>query len=148
MFKINLVVVGTLKESYWTAAIAEYAKRLTRYAEVALIEVAEDNGERGVESEGEAVLKRCKGKLFVMDSKGDDVTSESFAELIKDCADKGETISFAIGGSRGLSDGVKAKANKLISFGKVTYPHQLMRVILYEQIYRAMNIINHGSYHK
>ena len=148
MLKINLVVVGTLKEAYWTAAINEYAKRLTRYADVKCIEIAECNTPDGILKEGKDIVSKCTGSVYALDSHGVSLTSEEFAELIGKERDAGDTLTFVIGGSCGLSDDVKSHAKRLLSFGKVTYPHQLMRVILYEQIYRAMNILSNGKYHK
>ena len=148
MLKINIVVVGTLKEKYWTEAINEYAKRLTRYADVKCIELAECNKADGVVKEGKEILSKCSGSVYALDSHGDCLTSEEFAGLIGKERDAGETVTLIIGGSCGLSDEVKKKAKRLLSFGKVTYPHQLMRVILLEQIYRAFRISSNEPYHK
>ncbi len=148
MFKINIVAVGTLKEAYWTAAVKEYAKRLTRYADVKCIEIAECNTPDGTVKEGKDIISKCAGSVYALDSHGVSLTSEEFAGLVGKERDAGDTLTFVIGGSCGLSDDVKANAKKLLSFGKVTYPHQLMRVILYEQIYRAVNILSNGKYHK
>lgn len=155
--RIHLIVIGTLKERYFSAAYEEYAKRLSRYADVRLTELKEERlpekpGDaeiaRALEREGEKILAKAKGVLYVFDSGGEMVTSPDFARLIGMHDDCGEEITFVIGSSHGLSERVKNAARGKISFGRITYPHQLMRVIVMEQIYRAFKIHKGESYHK
>ena len=146
MLKINIVCVGTLKEDYWTKAIQEYTKRISRFATINIIEVAEKDT---IEKEGELLLSKIKGYAIALDKDGSLISSENLAEKLDKLLVQGKSeISFIIGGSDGLSPKVKGSSNEMISFGKVTYPHQLMRVILAEQIYRALTINNHITYHK
>ena len=150
---VNIVCVGKIKEVFFRDAVAEYAKRLTRFCHFEVIEVAEEmligDGTKQIdivkEREGERLLAKCKGTVFVLDLKGKQMTSEEFSGLLSDSMTAGEsTITFVIGGSYGLSPRVIEKAKLSICFGKMTYPHQLMRVILAEQIYRGF-MIKEGS---
>ena len=146
MIKLGIVAVGKLKETFWTEAVNEYAKRIGRFATLKIIELPE---KRTLEEEGEEILKKASGTLVVTDVKGDPVSSEGIAELIKNEVNYGKSeITFVIGSSEGLAESVKKAASKRISFGAVTYPHQLMRVIVAEQLYRAMTILNNVTYHK
>ncbi len=155
MIKLNIIAVGKIKEKYWKEGIGEYAKRLSRYAELKIIEVAEvadegvSNAEAQQKAESVGIIKNIKGKAVLMDIGGKMVTSEQLSEMIATTAIDGQSeISFIIGGSRGVSDTVRNMCSERISFGRVTYPHQLMRVILSEQLYRAMSITAGASYHK
>ena len=153
MIKINIVAVGKLKEKFWVEAIAEYKKRISKYAELNIIEcpegVDEGNAERLQKQEEGGILKKIKGYCVLLAIDGDLIKSEDLASLIERESTKGNSeFTFVIGGSRGISEEVRKRANKLISFGRVTYPHQLMRVILSEQLYRATTIINKTNYHK
>lgn len=151
--RVNIVCVGKIKEKYFTDAIAEYSKRLSRFCSFNIIEVDEaskiDNLEKKSEAEGKLILEKCSGVIVSLDSKGKMLESPEIAEFIKNNQVSGVSeISFVIGGSNGLSDAV-IKASKLVlSFGKITYPHQLFRVVLSEQIYRAFAIIAGLPYHK
>lgn len=146
MIKLGIVAVGKLKETFWTEAVNEYAKRIGRFATLKIIELPE---KRTLEEEGEEILKKASGTLVVTDVKGELVSSEGIAELIKNEVNYGKSeITFVIGSSEGLAESVKKAASKRISFGAVTYPHQLMRVIVAEQLYRAMTILNNVTYHK
>ena len=146
MIKLGIVAVGKLKETFWTDAVNEYAKRIGRFATLKITELPE---KRTLEEEGEEILKKASGTLIVTDVKGDPVSSEGIAELIKNEVNYGKSeITFVIGSSEGLAESVKKAASKRISFGAVTYPHQLMRVIVAEQLYRAMTILNNVTYHK
>lgn len=143
--KINIVAVGKLKEKFWKDAAEEYAKRISRFAEFCVIEVPE---KRTPAEEGAELIKKCRGKVYALDMRGKAITSLDLAAIIKAELSAGRSeFSFVIGGSEGFSDEVRAKY-PLLSFGKVTYPHQLMRVILSEQIYRAFTVINGITYHK
>ena len=153
MIKLNVVAVGKLKEKFWVEAIAEYKKRISKYAELNIIEcpegVDEGNAERLQKQEEGGILKKIKGYCVLLAIDGDLIKSEDLASLIERESTKGNSeFTFVIGGSRGVSEDVRKRSNKLISFGRVTYPHQLMRVILSEQLYRATTIINKTNYHK
>jgi 23S rRNA (pseudouridine1915-N3)-methyltransferase len=153
MIRINIVAVGKLKEKYWKDAISEYSKRMQKYFNLNIIEVNEYSNSKNIEvikeQEGQAILSKVKGKTVLLDIKGDLVSSEDLSSFIEESAVKGESeITFIIGGSNGVSEQVKDKSDKIISFGKVTYPHQMTRLILIEQIYRAGTIMNNESYHK
>ena len=146
MIKLNVIVVGKLKEKFFTEAVNEYVKRISRFAEVKINELAEG---KSLETEGEEIIKKLVGTVVVTDVQGTLVSSEDIAKIIKNSALNGKsTISVVIGSSEGLCDKVKKLADHRISFGRVTYPHQLMRVILTEQLYRAMTILNNVTYHK
>ena len=154
---VNILCVGKIKEAFFREAVAEYAKRLTRFCHFEVIEVAEEmltgEGAKQIEivkeREGERLLAKCKGTVFALDLKGKQISSEEFSGLISGCMTGGEsTITFVIGGSYGLSQRVIENAKSSICFGKMTYPHQLMRVILAEQIYRGFMIKEGSVYHK
>lgn len=146
MIKVNLVAIGKLKETFFTDAVSEYAKRISRFASFKVTELPE---RKTLSEEADDILKKASGLLVVFDVKGEEVTSEGLAKLIENAATNGKSeFTFVIGSSEGLDDKVKNAANKKISFGRVTYPHQLMRVIAAEQIYRAFTIINNVTYHK
>ncbi len=145
MQKITFVVVGKIKESFYREAVAEYVKRLSRFAKVEIKELAE-----GVNPEAEAddILKACKGYIIALAIEGEKISSEGLAKRMQKLTDEGKDISFVIGSSCGLSDRVKEKADWKLSFSDMTFPHQLMRVILTEQVYRACMINAGGTYHK
>lgn len=145
MQKVNIVCVGKLKEKFWADAVAEYCKRLSRFAAVQIRELPE---RRTLEEEGEQIVRELRGYTVVLAVEGKKLSSEALAGRIKELCDAGREITFVIGSSRGLCPAVKAKADMLLSFSDMVFPHQLMRVILCEQIYRAF-MINAGSeYHK
>ena len=145
MQKINFVVVGKIKESFYREAVAEYVKRLSRFAKVEIKELPE-----GVNPDAEAseILRACKGYTIALAVEGEKLSSESLAKKIKNLSDQGKEISFVIGSSCGLSDEVKRAADYKLSFSDMTFPHQLMRVILAEQVYRAFMINAGATYHK
>ena len=145
MQKINIVCVGKIKEKFFSDAIQEYLKRLSRFAKVEVREVAEC---RTLEEEAALILKSAKGRIIALCIEGKKYSSEELAEYIKELTDSGTECTFIIGSSCGLSDEVKNKANLRLSFSDLTFPHQLMRVILLEQIYRAFMINGGGEYHK
>ncbi len=145
--KVRLLCVGKIKESFFTEGIQEYAKRLQRYCKFEISEVAECNvGEekKRKQTEGEALLKQMQGKTILLDREGTQVDSVQFAELFRSEPE----VTVVIGGSLGVSDEVKQKSDVSVAFGNVTYPHQLMRLIASEQIYRAFTILHHTPYHK
>lgn len=158
--KITLITVGKIKEKYLKDAIAEYSKRLSRYCKLEIIEVADektpDNTSETVENgirdkEGERILKYVKDDAYVvtLEIKGKLLTSEELAEKIDKLGIQGTShIIFIIGGSIGLGKEVLKRSDYALSFSKMTFPHQLMRVILLEQIYRSYRIISHEPYHK
>lgn len=151
--KVNIVCVGKIKEKYFTDAIIEYSKRLSRFCVFNIIEVDEaskiENLEKKSEAEGRLILEKCSGVIVSLDSRGKMLESPEIAKFIETQQVSGcSEITFVIGGSNGLSNDV-IKASKLVlSFGKITYPHQLFRVVLTEQIYRAFAIIAGLPYHK
>ena len=145
MQKIRIAAVGKLKESFWKEGVAEYVKRLSRFADVEIKELPERNS---LEEEGKDILSACRGYVIALAVEGKKLTSDNFAALMKKKADEGAEMTFVIGSSCGLCSAVKQSADMLLSFSDFTFPHQLMRVILCEQIYRAF-MINSGSvYHK
>ena len=158
--KITILTVGKIKEKYLRDAIAEYSKRLSRYAKLEIIEVADektpDNASETVETniknkEAERLLKyiRDDAYLITLEIKGKQLTSEELAQKIDTLGVQGTShIIFAIGGSLGLGEEVLKRSNYALSFSKMTFPHQLMRVILLEQIYRGYRIMNKEPYHK
>ena len=151
--KVNVVAVGKIKEKYLVDAIGEYAKRLTKFCEFKIIEVDEATNCKNLEEksqiEGELLLKKARGLIIALDGKGQLYSSEQIAGYIDNNMTNGVSeISFLIGGSNGLSKKVLNEAKLALSFGKITFPHQLFRVVLVEQIYRAFTIINGMPYHK
>lgn len=158
--KITLITVGKIKEKYLKDAIAEYSKRLSRYCKLEIVEVADektpDNASDTVEDairdkEGERILKYIKEDAYVitLEIAGKMLTSEEMAEKIDKLGVQGTShIIFIIGGSIGLGREILKRSDYALSFSKMTFPHQLMRVILLEQIYRSYRIINHEPYHK
>lgn len=158
--KITILCVGKIKEKYFTMAIDEYSKRLSRYCKLEIIEVADektiDQAGEAIENqikktEGERILKNLKDGAFViaLAINGNSVTSEELADKIEKLGVGGVShLIFVIGGSLGLSEEVLQKADYKLSFSKMTFPHQLMRVVLLEQIYRAYRINFNEPYHK
>lgn len=157
---IAVICVGKLKEKYFRDGVQEYSKRLGRYCKLSVIEVSDektpDNASEKEElqikeKEGEAILKNIKDNMFViaLDLKGEMISSEQLADYINNLSVRGDSnLAFVIGGSLGLSKSVLSRANYRLCFSKMTFPHQLMRVILLEQIYRAYRINNGEPYHK
>ncbi len=152
MITINLVCVGNLKEKFWREAQEEYVKRLGAFCKINVIEIAEKNNENSInitlEKEGKDILSKSKGYTILMDRLGKNLSSEELAKKIEDLSMQNSEISFIIGSSNGVCEQVKHSSNEKISFGKNTFPHNLARVMLLEQIYRAMMISNNRSYHK
>lgn len=161
MMNIKIICVGDFKEKYLTAMNDEYLKRLSKYCKVETIvlkdEKLPDNLNQSYitqvkNKEGIAILSKIKHLtnpyIYVLDEKGVELTSIQFAQKLNDIPVKGySTICFIIGGSLGLSDEVKNIANETLSFSKLTYPHQLIRVFLLEQIFRCFKINNNEQYH-
>lgn len=157
---IKIVCVGKLKEKYFKDGIAEYVKRMSRFAKVKIVQVPDEKApeklspaemEQVKEIEGKRILDKIKDKeyVYVTAIKGKERTSEAFAKELSNLTTYGHSdITFVIGGSLGASDAVNKRADDLISFGKFTMPHQLMRLVLIEQIYRAFMINSGSPYHK
>lgn len=153
MIKVHIVSVGSIKEKFFVDAINEYKKRLSRFCQFDIIEVGEEasisNIAQKCEKESSKLLTACKGTKILLDRVGELVSSEKISEIIDKCQNLGDSeLSFIIGGSNGVTEEFKAKCKYVISFGKITFPHQLFRVVLSEQIYRAFTILNNLPYHK
>ena len=156
---IKIYCIGKIKEQYLKDGISEYLKRLSPYAKTEIIEVMDskvkDNPNdfditKAKNEEGERVLKLIKNDYLIgLDLNKKEFTSEEFAEFIEQkFVEGGSSISFVIGGSYGLSENLKKRCNSSISLSKLTYLHQMTRLILLEQIYRAFKILNNETYHK
>ena len=157
MIKINVIAVGKVKEDYFVKALAEYSKRLSRFCTFTITEVSEENYSKQDDGlvdkikrkEGENILPHLKGYVMATAIEGKKTDSQGFAKLIQSLIDQGKgEITFVIGGSYGLCDQVKQRADRLVSFSDMTFPHTFFRVMLLEQIYRAFCINNGVSYHK
>lgn len=158
--KIKVVTVGKLKEKYLKDGIAEYSKRISRFAKLEMIEIADEKTpDRASESENQKILgiegKRILSKVgdrdfvIVLAIEGKTFSSEEFSKQLEEASIKGfSTLTFIIGGSLGLAQDVKKRSNLSVSFGRLTLPHQLMRLVLVEQIYRAFTIQQGSPYHK
>ena len=159
MININIICVGKLKEDYLKNAILEYSKRLSKYSNLNIIELQDEKlpnkindtiKEEIKKKEGEKIISQIKKDSYtmVLDLKGKEMASEEFSKKIDNIGVNGfSTINFIIGGTLGLSNEVLEKANELVSFSKMTFPHQLIRVFLLEQIFRAFKISNNETYH-
>ena len=157
---IQIICIGKLKEKYWTDAVAEYMKRLGRYCNIEIVELKEaklpanasEADEENVKiEEGHSILKSIKDDTYVitLEILGKQLTSPELADKIEELLLTGRSnVAFVIGGSLGLSAEVSKRADYKLSFSKMTFPHQMMRVILLEQIYRGFKIIRHETYHK
>lgn len=157
---INIIAIGDIKEKYLKDAIKEYQKRIKAYSNITIHEIPEERLSsnpseleilQAIDKEGEKILAKVNPRsyIFALCIEGKQVTSEGFSNMFEDITLNGYSdITFIIGGSNGLSLSVKKLANHKLSFSKMTYPHQLMRVILLEQIYRAYKIIKNEPYHK
>ena len=157
MIKFKIVAVGNIKEDFLRQGIAEYSKRINKYAKCEIIECAEGKLNPNpsateiasvLEKESDAIIKNLEGYSILCDLNCKQLTSEEMAENIKQITNTSSTITFVIGSSYGVSDKVRKAVNTSLSFSKATFPHMLMRVLLLEQIYRSLSIINNASYHK
>lgn len=160
MLTVNLICIGKLKEDYWRKACAEYEKRLSGFCKLQILELAEtrtpDNPSPAqtaqvIESEGRLILSKLPagGAVIPMCIEGKELDSVELSRLLERLPLEGKsTVSFVIGGSCGLSDAVKQRGEVKLSMSKMTFPHQLARVMLLEQIYRAFQISAGGKYHK
>ena len=160
MLTVNIICIGKLKEKYWVDAIKEYSKRLGAFCKFSIIELSEcktnqDPNEKQIahilEEEGKSILSKIKPNDYTvaMCIEGKIISSEDLSKLIDNVQIDGKsTMNFVIGGSWGLSDEVKKIANYKMSMGKMTFPHQMARVMLTEQTYRGFQISSNGKYHK
>ena len=149
---IKIISVGSIKEKELTALINEYVKRISKYTKIELIEVPDCNYDlkETLKVEGESIIKHILPKDFVitLEIDGKELDSIELSEKIRTTYITNSNIDFIIGGSYGLDETVKRKSNYKLSFSKLTFPHQLFRLILLEQIYRSFKIINNETYHK
>ena len=157
---ITIITVGKLKERYFKEAVEEYSTRLSKYCKLEIVEVPDEKAPENlsptqeliiIQKEGQGILRYVKEDtyLIALAIQGKQLSSEGLADLINDLGIKGRSnIAFAIGGSLGLSEEVLKRADYKLSFSPMTFPHQLMRVILLEQVYRGFRIIKGEPYHK
>lgn len=161
MIKINIICIGKIKEKYFTDAIAEYTKRLTAFCKFNIVELSEERIKSNtpnqsqidevISSEGKRIMQKISPSDYVvaMCIEGKLMSSEELSKLIDNASVSGKsTVDFIIGGSYGLDDLVKKRADVRLSMSKMTFPHQMARMILSEQIYRAFEISSNGKYHK
>ena len=150
---IKIICVGKIKEKFYKEALEEYQKRLSKYTKIKIIEVEDinlNNEELIKQKEKELILKYIEKKEFIitLEIEGKELSSTELSKKIEELETLNPNITFIIGGSYGLDDEIKKQSNFKLSFSKLTFPHQLFRVILLEQIYRAYKIKNNESYHK
>ena len=150
---IKIITVGSIKEKYLKDAIDEYMKRIKKYTSIELIEVKDEGlveEQKAIYLEAEKIKKHISNKDYIitMEIEGKELSSTEFAEKLNKIQIENSNIVFIIGGSYGLSDEIKQQSKLHLSFSKMTFPHQLFRVLLLEQIYRAFKILNNEKYHK
>ena len=150
---IKIITVGTIKERYLKEAFDDYVKRLKKYTNIEVIEVKDEGlveESKAIQLEKDKIEKHIGTRDYVitLEIEGKQLTSPEFAEKIDQIQIENSNITFIIGGSYGLSEEIKQKAKFHLSFSKMTFPHQLFRVFLLEQIYRAFKILNNEKYHK
>lgn len=159
MLNINIICVGKIKEKFFTSAIEEYSKRLSKYCKLEILELPDekipDNANETIENnikekECNNILKHLKKDSYIiaLDLKGKEYSSVEFSKKIESLSMTNSKITFIIGGSLGLTDTLLSQCDEKICFSKMTFPHQLIRIFLVEQIYRAFKISNNESYHK
>lgn len=143
---IRIICVGKIKEKFYVEALNEYLKRLQKYHKIVIDEVMDSN----IKQEGDLILKKLNDKDYVilLDISGSEMDSLEFSQYIDKTFLSHSNITFVIGGSDGVDDRIRNRSNDRISFSKLTFPHQLFRVILLEQIYRSFKILHNESYHK
>lgn len=159
MININIICVGKLKENYLKEAVDEYSKRLSKYCNLNIIEIPDEKLPNKINNsiieeiknkEGNKILNAIKKDSYIipLDLRGKQFTSEEFSEKLENIAVRGySTITFIIGGTLGITEEISGKSNELICFSKMTFPHQLIRVFLLEQLFRAFKISNNETYH-
>lgn len=150
---IKIITVGSLKEKYLKDAIEEYIKRIKKYTKIEIIEVKDEGlveEVKAINIEAEKIKKNIgeRDYIITLEIEGKEYTSEEFSKKIDEIQIENSNITFIIGGSYGLSNEIKSLARMHLSFSKMTFPHQLFRIMLLEQIYRAYKIINNEKYHK
>lgn len=158
MIHINIICIGKIKENYLKDAIQEYSKRLSKYCNLNIIELSDEKLPNNLSdklisqiknTESDKIISQIKDSyVFCLDLKGKQFTSEEFSNKITNLSLNYSNITFIIGGTLGLSENVLAKSNELICFSKMTFPHQLIRVFLLEQLFRSFKIINNETYHR
>jgi len=154
MLKINLIVIGDIKEKYFKDAIGEYKKRISRFAELKIIELKENTPKNSGEillclkKDADEIKKHLKGYSICLDIKGKMLSSEELSKKLNSISLSNSEISFIIGASNGIDEEIKNLCKERISFSPMTFPHQLMRVIFLEQLYRSFTILNNIAYHK
>ncbi len=149
---IKIIAVGKLKEKYLIDALNEYKKRITKYTKINIIEIPDENYDitKTLIEEKNHILRYISDKDYIitLDIEGKNISSVDFSNKINEISIHNSDICFIIGGSYGLHEDIKNKSNFSLSFSKMTFPHQLFRIMLLEQIYRAYKIINNETYHK
>ena len=148
---MKIICVGKIKEKFFVDAIEEYSKRISKYTKLEIIQISDEANESvALKKEGEKILSKIKDNDYVvtLEIEGNSLTSLEFAKKIDNNFGSNKNLTFVIGGSYGLDDLVKQRSDYKLSFSKFTFPHQLFRVILLEQIYRAYKINNNENYHK
>lgn len=149
---IKIITVGKLKEKYFRDAVEEYLKRLSKYTKIELIEVPDEDYDikKTLLKEKESIMRYISNKDYIvtMEIEGKELSSVDFSKKINDTFIQNSDITFIIGGSYGLHEDIKKISNFALSFSKMTFPHQLFRIMLLEQIYRSYKIINNETYHK
>lgn len=148
---MKIICVGKIKEKFFVDAIEEYSKRISKYTKLDIIEISDESNETiALKKEGDKILSKIKDNDYVitLEIEGNSLSSLDFAKKIDNNFNSNKNLTFVIGGSYGLSDLVKQKSDYQLSFSKLTFPHQMFRVMLLEQIYRAYKINNNENYHK
>ena len=148
---MKIICVGKVKEKFFVDAINEYSKRISKYTKLEIIEIPDESNESiAMKKEGEKILSKIKDNDYVvtLEIEGNSLTSLEFAKKIDNNFNSNKNLIFVIGGSYGLDESVKSRSDYKLSFSKFTFPHQLFRVILLEQIYRAYKMNNNENYHK
>lgn len=149
---IRIICIGKVKEKFYREAIEEYKTRLSKYTKLEIIELPDYNYDikKTIKEESDNIIKSLNKSDYniLLDVKGEEIDSVTLSQKIENTLISHSNINFIIGGSYGVSDELKEMCNKRLSFSKLTFPHQLFRIILLEQIYRSFKIINHEEYHK
>ena len=148
---MKIICVGKVKEKFFVDAINEYSKRISKYTKLEILEISDESNESiAMKKEGEKILSKIKDNDYVvtLEIEGNILTSLEFAKKIDNNFNSNKNLTFVIGGSYGLDESVKSRSDYKLSFSKFTFPHQLFRVILLEQIYRAYKINHNENYHK